>query len=72
MDLSLSGASSQGKGRDSCSPPEEGARYLLEGSDKTLRPLSPIGKGKKPTVVVAALARELAGFEWANRARDEN
>jgi transposase len=24
-----------------------------------------IAKGKKPTVVVAALARELAGFVWA-------
>jgi transposase len=38
----------------------------MEGTDQTLCTLCAlIAKGKKPTVVVAALARELAGFVWA-------
>ena len=42
----------------------------MEGTEQALRSLSHddramIARGKKPTVVVAALARELAGFVWA-------
>jgi hypothetical protein len=66
MYVSISRAPCEREGQDSRLSAEEQPQHTLEGTDQALSSISLGGcQRKKPTIVVAAIAHELAAFIWA-------